>query len=223
MILNKKALVIGGTSSISHEIIETLNSNGYFVDLTYNNIENFKKRNIYSDKYVSWHYLNLHDLDCIKNFINTKIENYYSIVVFISMTSPGNFMENTEEELVNFYGKYLVNNMLMSKYLLNKITNDGKIIYISSIAVTKPVPQINYATIKGALQSFYVSLSTNVKPTQTVISIIPGLIYDTPAFYRCSLDMIDNIDNLAKKQEIADIIINCSPKDNGTLIRVGKD
>jgi NAD(P)-dependent dehydrogenase (short-subunit alcohol dehydrogenase family) len=140
------------------------------------------------------------------------------------MTTPGDFFQNTEKELKRFYGSYLVNNMLLGKYLLEKIAENGKIAYVSSIAGNKPTHSVNYSTLKGALQSFYISLSLKSGPNQSILCIIPGLIYESPAFYRHDPIMYNNdISMLTTKKELVECILLSSPKDNGKMIRLGKD
>jgi short-subunit dehydrogenase len=222
--MNSKCLIVGGTANIAPYLINELNQSGYSIDLTYSNIENFKNANKYEETGVTWFYLDFKNKESLTDLVNEIPENYYSIVIILSMTTPGDFLENTEKELRDFYGNYLVNNMLLGKHLLDKITNNGKIVYISSVAGNKPVPSINYSTLKGALQSFYMSLSTKIKPPQTILTVIPGLIYDTPAFYRHDPIVYNNdINTLTTKQEILDLILNSSHKDNGAVIRLGRD
>lgn len=140
------------------------------------------------------------------------------------MTTPGDFFEITNNDLKNFYGGYLVNNMILGKGLLTKISDDGKIFYMSSVAGNRPNPSINYSTLKGALQSFYISLSTQSLYDQAIVVIAPGLIYETPAFYRHDSIMYNNdISNLTTKKEIAEFIITSNKSHNGKLIKFGKD
>lgn len=220
--LNKKALIIGGTSSISADISFFLQDHGYSIDLTYR-CEN--KMNHFINKYgdnFSWLKLDINNYEEIISFTNSIPNSYYSIVVFASVSSVGNFFENTEKDLKKFYSEYFINSLLLAKYILNKINNTGKIIYISSIAADRPVPQINYATVKGALESFFISLSTAIGKNQAIVCISPGLIYDTPAYYNAKEDNHDIMyQNLATKKDIAQIILNCSAKDSGNVYRIG--
>lgn len=223
MLKNKNALIIGGTASIADTIVQHLDNN-YNVDLTSSYIKKINEYDLHKYKNVKWFELDLHSYDSLLDFINKIPNEHYSIVVILSMNSPGNFFNNTVDELKNFYSNYLVNNMLLGKFLLEKITNTGKIIYLSSIASAKPVPQINYSTVKGALQSFYTSLSTHSKTNQSIFSIMPGLIYDTPAFDKVKdFDSSYDIQLLATKEEIANLIINSGINENGKIIRLGKD
>lgn len=212
------ALIISGTAKIAPDIISLL-SKHFKIDATYRDINK-----TYNVDNVSWIKLDIDDYNSIQTFVNDISEKYYSMVLILSMTTPGDFLENTEKELRDFYGNYLVNNMLLGKNLLTKITDSGKIIYMSSIAGNKPTPAINYSTLKGALQSFYVSLSTQAKPLQSIFCIVPGLIYDSPAFYRHDPIMYNNdINMLTTKEEIAKLILNCDQGYNGKMIRLGKD
>lgn len=218
-IKNKRSLIVGGTASIAPEIIDLLYKDGSFIDATYKTRNNIKEYN----HYVEWINLDLYNKESIDSFFDVIKNRTYSTIVFLSVSSPGNFFENSEEDLANFYGVFLVNNMIVSKKLLNHMSIDGKMFYVSSIAANKPITQINYSTIKGALQSFYLSLSTMVKPSQSVICIVPGLIYDTPSFYDSEQMVYNNIDMLATKKEIAEAIVACGIKESGSLIRIGRD
>lgn len=220
---DKRSLIVGGTSSIAKDIVDLLKKQNYSLDLTCSSFKKLKQKDIHYEN-VNWIELNFNDNESFGNFIDEIKNNIYDIVVILSMSSPGDFLENSENDLRSFYGNYLVNNMLLGKNLLKNLTANGKIIYVSSIASSKPVPEVNYSTIKGALQSFYTSLSTKVKMQQTIFSIVPGLIYDTPSFYNCSpLVYNNNVNILTKKEDIANLIVSSNFLHNGKIIRLGED
>ncbi len=221
--MTKKSLIISGTASIVPEMISVLKNNNYEIDLTYRNKEKMLlKKELYGED-VNWIELNFDSPDSTNIFCENV--GSYDVVVILPASSPGrDFFTTPESQLRMFYSNYVVNVMLTTKKILEKLSDDGKIIYISSVAANRPVPDINYAVAKGVIQIFFTSLSTKVRPTQSVFSLAPGLIYDTQAFYDNDPSNYNNDPSqLATKEEIASFLIKSDVNNNGKVIKLGKD
>jgi NAD(P)-dependent dehydrogenase (short-subunit alcohol dehydrogenase family) len=211
-------LIIGGTASISNKIVEEFENNLYSVDLmTYRQKEKINATH-------NWEYLDLNDYESVKLFLNKISGNKYKKIILMPASSASykNIADTDREDLVNFYGNFFVNYMILVRELVKNLSEDGQIAYISSIAANVPIDDVNYATGKGAMQTFIRSMSTKIKNGQAIFSVAPGLIYDTPAFYHNDpANYGGDISRLAKKEEIAQIILNATPEKNGQIIKIG--
>ena len=216
--MNNKVLIIGGTAPICKDIVKILEENNYKIDLmTYRQKE--KINNLYN-----WQYLDLNDYESTNNFINNINKNYYNKIILMSSSSPSHLdiLNTSRNELINFYSNFFVNYMILIVGLLPSMTDDGQIIYISSVAANKPNNNVNYATSKGSMQMFITSMSTKIKFQQAIFSISPGLIYDSPAFYHNDPSNYQNDPSkLATKNQIAEIILNANVDYNGKIIHIG--
>lgn len=216
--MNNNILIIGGTASVCDGIVKFFEKNMYSIDLmTYRQKEKI-------DKIHEWIYLDINNYDSIQLFLKKILNKTYKKIILTPATSASNkdIMDTNREELVNFYGNFFVNYMILVKELLKNLSEDGEMVYISSIAANVPNNDVNYATGKGAMQTFIRSLSTKVDKNKSVYSISPGLIYDTPAFNHNDPKNYNNdISKLATKEGIASIIINSDFKKNGKIIKIG--
>lgn len=189
-------LIIGGTSSLAPFICKDLKENEYQINLmTYRNYN--KINNLYK-----WEYLNLENIDSINVFINNLKGKYKKIIIL-----PGNaYNESVDQidfnKLKMYYEHYIFNYIYLSYNLLKFLENDGQMISISSIAANMPVKDANYSAVKGAIQSFFRSLSIDAKPEQAIFSIAPPTIND---------DI---------RKEISNIILNADRSYNGALIQL---
>lgn len=215
---NKNVLLIGGTASISQEIIQTLEKNNFKIHtLTYR-----QKQKIYGN--YNWKSLNLENSDSVDSFIKEIKNEKFNKIILVSASSASHLdiLATTRSSLNFFYGNFFSNYIFLIKELFLNLDEDGQMIYISSVAANRPVPDVNYSTLKGSIQVFIQSLSTKSKGGQAIFSIAPGLIYDTPAFYdNLKNNNIKKINNLATKEQISQIILNANKNQNGLTISIG--
>lgn len=216
--MNNNVLIIGGTAPISNDIIKELKLNSYSIDLmTYRDINKINEEE-------SWTYLDIQQYHSVEKFLNFIGNKKYNKIILNSASSPGNqnIKKTKREDLVYYYSNFFVNYMILVKNLLENISENGSIVYISSIAANVPIQDVNYATGKGAMQTFITSLSTHIKHQQYIFSIAPGLIYDTPAFYQNDPKNYNyDSSKLATKKQIAEIIIKSDNSFNGKVIKIG--
>jgi len=210
----KKVLIIGGTSCIAGEIIKKLESNEYKIDLM-----TFRQSHKVYGNY-SWVHLDLEDADTVNNLIKIIKANKYSKVIFL----PGNSLGPSSEEysyerLENFYNAFVFRYNLLIMQASKSLEDDGQIIFISSIAANLPIHDAHYSAVKAGVQAFVKSLSISLKPNQSAFSISPGLIYDSFAFNQQTY--VGDINELATKDQIADIISNADKSYNGKVIEIG--
>ena len=214
MVNQKKVLVIGGTSSITPDIINKLELNGYVIDLM-----TFRQPNKEYGNY-NWQYLNLEDMSSVENLLKIMPENYYSKILFISGNSLGQYNGNVPfKELQIFYDAFLLRYNFLIKESCKSLSDDGQIVYISSIAANIPIFDADYSAAKAGVQAFVRSLSCSLKPNQSAFSISPGLIYGSRVFEDMNYE--GDITKLASKDQIADIIANADKSYNGRVIEIG--
>jgi NAD(P)-dependent dehydrogenase (short-subunit alcohol dehydrogenase family) len=213
----KKVLVIGGNSNIGEEIIKQLEKNGYEISLrTYRNES--KKKNGYS-----WSYLDIYDKQSVLRFVAELKQNEYEKIIFTIGNSTGKQgYELTLEDLDQFYSATIINYIYILQSVVKSLTDTGQIVFLSSVAANEAIHDIHYSAAKAAVQACAKSLSLYMKPEQSIFSIAPGLVYDTPAMYMNPFDVYkDHIQELAKKEQIAGLILNSDRTYNGKVINIG--
>lgn len=216
----KKVLIIGGDATLCDKIISALELNNYQVDL----LSYFypdKINNLYN-----WKFLDLTSQENTESFINDLPNNYYDKIICASTynSGSGDTLSTKREYLNEVFGKFIINYMILIRNLLQKITQNGQIVYISTISCNTPTEMGDYAAAKAALQAYVMSLSTKTKKNQAIFSIAPAMIYETVAFdYRDEDHSIEPIRRLIKKEEIAKIIIDSDKSYNGNTIIMNYD
>ena len=214
MVNQKKVLVIGGTSSITPNIVNKLELNGYTIDLM-----TFRQPNKEYGNY-KWQYLNLEDISSVDNLLKIMPENYYSKILFVSGNSLGRFNGNVPyDELEKFYNAFLLRYNFLIKQSCKSLSEDGQIIYISSIAANVPILDADYSAAKAGVQAFVRSLSCSLKPNQSAFSISPGLIYGSRVFEEMGYS--GDVSKLATIDQIASIIVDADKSYNGRVIVIG--
>jgi NADP-dependent 3-hydroxy acid dehydrogenase YdfG len=219
--MSKKVLIIGGNATMCDGIITELEKNKYEIDLlTY-----YDSTKINNNNY-KWKFLNLLDQDSTDSFINSLEDDYYDKIICTPTYWSGtnNPFVTTREYLNEVYGKFVINYMVLIRNLLKKITKDGHIIYISSIAANIPVDMVDYSAAKAVMQAYVSAISKKAKDNQVIYSIAPEMIYETIAFYHRDKDnFLEPIDKLIKKEQIAKVILNANLSYNGNVVIMGYD
>jgi NADP-dependent 3-hydroxy acid dehydrogenase YdfG len=193
-----KVLIIGGTASITHEMIKQLEFNNYEIDLmTYR-----QKNKIYGN--YKWKELNFENQQQVFNFLNSLQKNYYSkIIINVGSSFIKNYNEGSFKEFETFYKTYLLNYIYIMMNLPNNLTQNGQIVSISSEIANRPYKDIHYSAVKAGCQIAAQGLSLHLKEGQSIYSIAPGLI------------------DLKIKKQIAKIIVESTILDNGKVIEIG--
>ena len=194
----KKVLILGGTSSIAKEIINSLEQKQYSVELmTYR-----QKNKIYGD--YRWEHLDLEDKGSVYRFIDLMSKDRYSKIIFL----PGNSLGPTHkgypyERLESFYNSFLLRYNVLIGEASKSLCDNGQIIFISSLAANRPIPDAHYSSVKAGVQAFVRSLSCSLKEDQIAFSISPGAI------------------DSSIKEQIAKIIAEADKSYNGRVIEIG--
>lgn len=191
-------LIIGGTARSCKTIINYLEKENFNIDLiTYR-----QKDKIYGE--YKWVHLDFEDCNSVNNFIKNLSINYYDKIIFLSGNSISENIENIDlKELKKFYDSYLFNYNLLLTNSVKSLNENGKIIFISSIAANEAILDVHYSAVKAANQALVKSLSLYAKENQAMVSIAPGTITD---------DI---------RKQIAQLIIDINKIDNGKIFKLG--
>ena len=194
----KKVLIIGGTASITNEIIKQLELNEYEINLmTYR-----QKNKIYGN--YKWKELDFENQEQVFEFVNSLSKNYYSkIIINVGSSFIKNYNEGSFIELESFYKTYLLNYIYIMMNLSESLTKDGQIVSISSEIANRPYKDIHYSAVKAGCQIAAQGLSLHLKEGQSIYSIAPGQI------------------DLKLQKQIAKIIVESTVLDNGKVIEIG--
>lgn len=183
--MDKTAVITGGTKGIGKSIVMRLLNDGYKVVVNYGNsdsdafemMEELKeyKQNIILNK------SDLSNLDGLNNFIECINDNFNTIDVLI--LNAGVTKREELEDITFDSWNYVMNTNLNIPFFIiqkmnNKISNNGKIIFISSVLGIKPDSiSIQYGVSKAALISLTKYLVKYfVDRNITVNSICPGFV-----------------------------------------------
>lgn len=221
--MNKNVLVIGGGGGIGIEISKQLITQGYSVDVTYNQSEtqvnNLKETlsragidrfrafkcnlSIQSDLEYLLERLSS-NITSLYGFIYNAGISYDCLIPLINLDKAKDMMQ------INFWSAVYFTKCLLPFMKKNK---NGRIIFISSIAARRGhIGNGIYASSKAALEAFGRSIVEEVAQKGiTVNSISPGYV-DTPLVSRyisqkSKIEMKIPIKRYGKPEEIAAVVV----------------
>lgn len=206
----KKILVIGGTNKTAINVSESLEKYGNEISLlTYRDIQKTTK------KFKNWSYLDLYDSYSIELFLKEQENKKYDQIIFFISDSAKPYAKNlnfNSESLANFYGIFCVNYLILIKNLINNLSNNGSIIYISSSASETGAKNITYSSAKALIENYVLSLNNFLKDEQSAYAILPYTIFDSNFYNSLSEDNPIKLKNstIVYPKDIADIIVESS-------------
>lgn len=219
----RKILVVGGTASFVKEFVEILDTSIYNIDLmTYRNSSKV-------DKTHEWIFMDIESIDSVNNFLDKISNNIYDMILITIGNSMGkNFTDCTYEESLRFYNNYLVNYIFLVSELIKNLTDDGKIISISSVAAHKPIPDVHYSAVKAGVEAGLRSMSTHLKKQQCIVSIAPSLIDNTKAMLDLPKEVLDDYFTkggrpLITRMQVAEAILSVKSEMNGSIVEIFSD
>jgi NAD(P)-dependent dehydrogenase (short-subunit alcohol dehydrogenase family) len=194
----KNVLIIGGTSSLSKDIVKLLEANEYTIQaMTFR-----QSSRVYGD--YKWVPLDLIRLDQVNEIIGLMNANKYSKIIFLSGgTLDPNIKEHSYETIEYFYKSFIMHYSLLIQESSKSLDRDGQIIFISSRAANLPSSDPYYSAAKAGIQAFVRSISLILKENQSAFSIAPGAI------------------DSSIKDQIAKIIAEADKSYNGRVIEIG--
>lgn len=171
--MSKVVVVTGASAGIGQSICTLLSKKGYIV-------YGLSRRKVIDEPYFNFQ-VDITDVSSVRDAIETIIENEGHIDVFINNAGMGisGSVENTSildaKQLfdVNFFGAFEATQCVIPHMRQN---GQGKIINISSLAATFPIPfQTFYSASKAALANFSHALHNELKPFHIEVSVVlPG-------------------------------------------------
>jgi NAD(P)-dependent dehydrogenase (short-subunit alcohol dehydrogenase family) len=214
-------LIVGGTASISKDIIRIALEKEYKITAT------FRNKPSHLDPNVDWMELDIANETSIKDF-QTYIKNkQFSLIIYLigelSLSEP-----NKE--------KYLITNLVNAIFVIENlkdsldIKKNSVLLYMSSRAAIYPSFDLYYSIVKASLTAVIRSLSLRLSKNQKMFSLAPGLIIGS-SMYETMLEDVRNshhmrsdnnlLDMKALASEIFRIIDNQEVFENGSIIEVG--
>ena len=214
-------LIIGGTASISKEVIKLALERQFKITATFRNKSKCDNSN------VNWVQLDLADQASIKSF-NDYIKNkQFNLIMY--MIGELSLSESNKE-------KYLSTNLLSTVSVLENLRNSldkeekSILIYMASRSAIYPSFDLYYSLVKAGLAAAIRSLSLGLLKNQKMLSLAPGLVvgssmYETmPENVRKSHHVRSDNNLLNLKNLASEVfkIIDCQDDfENGSLIEVG--
>ena len=226
--MNKKVIIIGGSSSLGEVLQKDLLNLDYDITSTF-----FKNNNLLDKSRIDYVQLDLNNSLSIKKFMKNKkiINKKFDAIIFLSGIIEGKNIDQYEEKSIkrvmniNFIGF-----AMLFKMLKKNLSTKARIVILSSISADRGSYDPIYAASKGALISFMKSLSHWMGKNVRINCVAPGLIKDSNMFLQMSKTRqkyhkndsltreITKIEDLSKI--ILDIIQPHWQNMNGAVIRV---
>jgi len=193
--MKKKVLIVGGSSKVGKNLINTLDKKSYQIYSTFNN--NMIKGKKY--KHIKQIEINLNN-DMHASFHKLKIN--YDIIVLLPGVLLGKSLSeyNSKNIISNFNINFTSQTILLNK-ILKKQKKNCLIIFISSISARRGSYDPIYAAAKGAMISFSKSLSLWLSPKIKCLTLCPGLIKDTNMYKSFTAKRLNNLKKQTPNKE----------------------
>lgn len=218
-IINKIAIVTGGSRGIGAEIVKELANSNYHVVLNYNKSEelakNIKSELLEQGKKIEIFKADVSKREEVKELIKFVLEKYSKIDILIN--NAGIAQEKLFTQITDKDWNKMIQTNLNSVFYCTQETaptminqKNGCIINISSIwGVTGGSCEVAYSTAKAAINGFTKALAKELGPSQVrVNAIAPGII-DTDMNKNLVKEDIEDIKNeiplgkIGKPEDIA--------------------
>lgn len=187
MIVNKNAIVTGGTRGIGKEIAKTLAKNGANIAINYRKYSEEVENLVEELKALGGKALaikcDISNEDEVNNFIKEVKENFGSIDILVNnagITKDGLLLRMSEKDFndvidINLKGTFNMTKAVSSIMVKQRV---GKIINISSVVgVAGNAGQCNYAASKAGVIGFSKSIARELASRNINVNVIaPGYI-----------------------------------------------
>lgn len=217
----KNILLIGGTNYTAQNIATSFKEMGYSVYGTYRQ-EELAKGSV--DK---WNYLDLYIEDTVDKFLEQQKDiKYDKIILLISNSSKpyGESLKFKKEDLINFYGNFCVNYIILINNLIKNLSEEGSVVFISSGSADYGAKDLTYSSGKALIENYVLSLTNFLTDKQYAFSISPGTIKGSRWYNQLPETHEDKInkDLIASPEKIVEIILE-SNKHNGQIVKLGRE
>ena len=218
----QKVLIVGGTNKTAISVAKELQQNGYEIDtMTYRD----KEKIVACPK--DWSHLDLFDSYSIENFLKNQIGKKYNKIIFFISNSSKPYTKGlgfNTDSLKDFYGTFCVNYLILIKNLIQNLSDDGSIVYISSSSAETGATNITYSSAKALIQNYVLSLNNFLTDKQSACSILPTTIFESNFYNSLPEDSPIKLNNfnIVYPKDIANVI-NESYFYKGKKIKLGWD
>ncbi len=179
--MNKKALVIGGTSGIGFSISKVFAKKNYDVTIVSSNIENLEKalidlKKINSDcSYLKCDLKNEIEVNNLSKLLLNQRENLDCVVFSSCKGLFGKINDVEDEKFINYFNTFVVSNLKLLKNIFNK-NQKTRIIYLSSYMAHFDIPNYNnYSFIKLTIDNFLQKLKAE-NNYRRILTVYPGSV-----------------------------------------------
>lgn len=223
--LDKKILIVGGTSSLASDII--LKARDQFTEITCT----YRNENKIFDKKCNWEHLDLEQDNSIDMFLDKILnQEYDTVILLIGSTTNKKYTDISLSDIKRYHEINSGSYIYLLQNIVSKIKDDGQIIVVSSRSANNASYDVHYSGAKASIQSAVKSLSKFLKNGQSIICLAPSLIQESKMYNEMSEDNIKkhlylSNNNLITKNEFADFVISLNNKItkliNGQTISIG--
>ena len=178
--MKKNILIVGGSSYIGRKLIKLIDKKKYNIYFTYNENKTHPK-NVNSFK------IDLNNLEeieiLIKNFKNRKVK-FDNVIFLQGIIYSLNLSSYTDKKIFNTISLNTLSIIYFTKKILDLLTRDSLIVFVSSISASQGSYDPIYSASKSALHGFTKSLSKWLAPNKKFVCLCPGPIRKTRMFNR---------------------------------------
>lgn len=179
--MNKKALVIGGTSGIGFSISKLFARNNYNVTIVSSNTQNLEKTLIHLKKinsncsYIKCDLKNEIEVKNLSKIILNQGENLDCVVFSSCKGLFGKIAEIEDEKFMNYFNTFVVSNLTLLKNIFN-YNKKTRIIYISSYIAHFDISNYNtYSLVKLTIDNFLQKLNAE-NNYRRILTVYPGSV-----------------------------------------------
>ncbi len=179
--MNKKALIIGGTSGIGFSISKIFAQKNYDVTIVSSNIQNLEKALIELKKinsncsYLKCDLNNEIEVNNLSKIILNESENLDCVVFSSCKGLFGKIDEIEDGKFIDYFNTFVVSNLKLLKNIFNK-NKKTRIIYLSSYIAHFDIPNYNnYSLIKLTIDIFLKKLKAE-NNYRRILIVYPGSV-----------------------------------------------
>lgn len=180
--MNKKALVIGGTSGIGFSISKLFAQKNYDVTIVSSNKQNLETALIDLKKintncsYIKCDLKIETDVDNLEKTILKEGDNIECVVLCSCIGLFGKFNDLNKEHFLNYFQTFVVSYLKILKTIFDSKNNKTRVIYLSSYAAHFNLPNYNiYSFIKLTIDNFLEKIRSENEKGR-LLTVYPGSV-----------------------------------------------
>jgi NAD(P)-dependent dehydrogenase (short-subunit alcohol dehydrogenase family) len=221
----KRVLVVGGTSRIFEGIRDKAIQSDYQVYGTSRGSTELTDRNFLR--------LDLANRESVDDFGVQLGEMKFQRILVLTGELSAHFSEEFGSfGISKYYETHLVNTISVIESLIERLTEPGNLIYISSIAALRSSYDYHYSAVKAGVSAYIKSRSRFLHANQSMFSLAPSLLIGTRMYDDMSAEtkashLVRNHGRISSIEELNSFIWSLEPTSttilNGQTVPVGND